>query len=152
MGKNADLADGRIPRDPHDAADADADRTELAHQPATVRVRTDDADERRLAAERAHVRRHVGSAAEMRALSGHLHDRHRRLGRDSADAPIDELIEHQIPDDEQARAREAPHDRLEAAPLVVAPRHGDLFRLARRRFEHGRGAELIHAATATADL
>jgi hypothetical protein len=61
---------------------------------------------RRLAAERARLPPR-GSAAEMRALSGHLHDRHRRLAR-SADAPIDELIEHQIPDDEQARAREAP--------------------------------------------
>ena len=59
------------------------------------------------APERRDVVRHVRRAAEGVALVIELHHRDRRFGRNPLHASDDEMIEHQIPDDEYDPAGEA---------------------------------------------
>jgi hypothetical protein len=59
----------------------------------------------------------VGGASEMDALVRHLHDRYGRLRGDAIDATPDELVEHEITDDEQAHPAESLDETTAAAPI-----------------------------------
>jgi hypothetical protein len=54
-------------------------------------------------------------AARAHLLARHVHDRHRRLGRDALHAAPDVAIEHQVADDEDADPGEAPDEIREAS-------------------------------------
>src|SRR5262249_24391521 len=86
---------------------------EVPHQPRPLGVRADDAGDLDGAAERGDVVRHVGRAAQAEALVIELDDGHGRFGRDALDAPDDEMIEHQIADDEHSPAACAVEQRAQ---------------------------------------
>ncbi len=65
-------------------------------------IRPQQTDDRRSRDELAEVARHVGRAAGVKTLARHFHHRHRRLGRNAADFSPDELVQHQIAEDENA--------------------------------------------------
>ena len=79
-------------------------------QPLARLVVADDPDEHGRRAERAHVVRDVGRAAQPILVAHVLDDRHRRLRRDALHAPDDELVEHQIADDNDTATGETRND------------------------------------------
>ena len=102
---------GRRPR----ARDDDSGRVRAAraqrrNEPVAGGIPPDDAAHRRAAAERRDVTHYVARAARPRVLVGHLDDGHRRLGRDAPHGAPDELVEHQVADDERTDASELPDE------------------------------------------
>ena len=90
-----------------DARRADRAPGEILEQPRAVGVAADDADRLDAAAERDDVVGDVGGAAEPLRLVVEADDRHRRFRRDPLDPADDELIEHQVADDQDGAAGEA---------------------------------------------
>ena len=102
---------GRRPR----ARDDDSGRVRAAraqrrNEPVAGGIPPDDAAHRRAAAERRDVTHYVARAARPGVLVGHLDDGHRRLGRDAPHGAPDELVEHQVADDERTDASELPDE------------------------------------------
>ena len=74
---------------------------EFAELPPAA-VRADHPDDRDVVDEFAQIPRDIGRAAGIKALAGHFDHRHGRLRRNPADFAPDELVQHQIADDEDA--------------------------------------------------
>ena len=65
---------------------------------------TDDPDQRNRQAQRGEVARHIACAARHGCLAGPPHDRHRRFRRNARHAAIDEPVEHDVADTDDALA------------------------------------------------
>ena len=83
-------------------------RIECLAQEIRGPVATHDAGQHRGTAEGPHVARDVGGTAQMEALPLHLHDGHRSLGRDARHLPPEELVEHHVAEDDDARSPHRP--------------------------------------------
>ncbi len=114
------LRRARLVRD-DDALGAGAERAQRGGERPPRRVVAHDPARRRPAPERRDVAHHVPRAARALVLPGHVHDGHRRLGRDALDLPPHEAIEHQVAHHQHAHPGEAP-DQLREPPSAHA--HG----------------------------
>ena len=94
-------------------------RAQRRDEAVARRVTADDAAHRCPPSEGRDVAHHVAGAARSQVLVRHLDHWHRRLGRDAAHGAPDELVEHQVADDEGSNASEPP-DELDEPPLADA--------------------------------
>ena len=81
-------------------------------------VRAHDAHDGDRPGKLAQVARDVGRAAGEIFLFVNLDDGHRRFGRNPADPPPDELVEHQVADDEDAFVGEAREEGVQPAVVL----------------------------------
>jgi len=107
--------DARLLRRRPRARDDDSGRVRAARaqrrdEPVAGGIPPDDAAHCGAAAERRDVAHHVPRAARPRVLIGDLDDGHRRFRRDAPHGAPDELVEHQVADDERADASEPPDE------------------------------------------
>ena len=89
---------------------ADRARGEIFEQPRAVGVVADDADRSTRPPSATMLLRDVGGAAEPPGLVVEADDRDRRFGRDAIDGADDELIDHQVADDEDRTPGKAIED------------------------------------------
>ena len=68
-------------------------------------ISADDANDVDLSGERPHVPSDVSRAAHTELFPIEFHDRNGRFGRDSTDTAENEVIEHQVADDQDTQAR-----------------------------------------------
>src|SRR5579885_1732308 len=109
-GDDAGLLRGLAPRDHDHPVGARTARPKRGHEPPPRGVVADNAADRHPSPEGSDVARNVARAARPRVVRHDADDRHGRLGRDALDLAPEELVEHQIADDKNAHAGEAPHE------------------------------------------
>ena len=68
--------------------------------------------------ELAEIARDVGGAARVKRFAGDLDHRDRGLGGDAADLAPDELVQHEIADNEEAFAGAAPQNLLKSVEVM----------------------------------
>jgi hypothetical protein len=78
---------------------------QLAHAPRRV-VAAEQRDDADLCAERRQVGRHAPRAAEARVLALVVEDGHRRVRAEPLDVAVHVTVEHQVPDQRDARRRQ----------------------------------------------
>ncbi len=81
-----------------------------ARNPLTTN-HSDDADMR---SKLSQIAGDVGGAPGIKRLAGHFHHRHGRLGRNATNLAPNELVQHQVADDEQALFAGPLEDLLES--------------------------------------
>ena len=112
-GDDPRLDDGLVIVGLLDAVQADFPGREQPLEDFRVQVVAEQAHHRDVVGELAQVARDVGRAAGIVGLGVDIDDRHGGLGRDAADPAPDELVEHQVTDDEDAFGTEAVDQRRE---------------------------------------
>ena len=104
----------------NDACRVDTQRLQLSEQSRCFRICPGDADRLRTPAERHDIARDIRGAAEAVLLAVELHDRHGSFRRNPGDTAVDEVVEHQVADDEDGPAGNPAEQRVESGHRQAA--------------------------------